>query len=76
MVNSSPKPPPSEPDREAEAKAKQAQAEADYEFERPVRDTLGAARAVESLLDKAMAMALIARCMAAKPSDPNNGKPC
>lgn len=39
-------------------------AKANYEFERPLRDALYAARAVQTLLDKAVAMDLIARCMA------------
>ena len=51
----------SELNRLAEAKAKE-----DYEFEKPIRDSLGAARAVQ---------ALIARCMAAKPIDNNNEQP-
>lgn len=59
--------------RQAEAKAKQA-AE-DYEFERPLRDMLCAARAVQSMLDKAMAMALISRCMAAKSTGRNANRP-
>lgn len=46
-------------DRIAEAKAKE-----DYEFERPIRDALGAAIAVQSMLNNAVAMDLIARCMA------------
>lgn len=61
---------PTELARLAEAKAKQA-AE-DYEFERPWRDMVGAIRAVQSMLIKAEAMALIARCGAAKPTDNNN----
>lgn len=40
-----------------------AKAKEDYEFERPLRDALFAARAVQSMLSKAVAMALIARCM-------------
>ena len=52
-------------DRIAEAKAKE-----DYDFERPIRDALGAAIAVQSMLNKAVAMGLIARCMAAKSTDP------
>ena len=51
----------SELNRLAEAKAKE-----DYEFEKPIRDSLGAARAVQ---------ALIARCKAAKPTDNNNEQP-
>lgn len=66
---------PTELARLAEVKAKQAQVAEDYEFERPIRDELGAARAVKSILDKAMAMALIARCMAAKPTNQKNGQP-
>lgn len=55
------RPPESDRDQVAEARAKQA-AE-DYEFERPWRDMVGAIRSVKALLAKAMAMALIARCM-------------
>ena len=51
------------------------QAAEDYEFERPWRDMVGAIRAVQSMLIKAEAMALIARCMAAKPTDNNDEQP-
>ena len=57
-------------DRIAEAKAKE-----DYEFERPIRDALGAAIAVQLMLNKAVAMGLIARCMAAKSTDSNKDAP-
>jgi hypothetical protein len=57
-------------DRIAEAKAREA-----YEFERPIRDALGAAIAVQSMLHKAVAMGLIARCMDAKPTDLNREPP-
>ena len=57
-------------DRIAEAKAKE-----DYDFERPIRDALGAAIAVQSMLNKAVAMGLIARCVAAKSTAPNKEPP-